>query len=73
MTLRLFVEGVDRDGGRASGIYEWAAVYEPLKSTGSPDFPALWRRLGVWAWRPVEVASSTSPMLASAWPLATTR
>ena len=25
----LFVEGVDRDGGRASGLSEWAAVYEP--------------------------------------------
>lgn len=37
---RLFVEGVDRSGGKASGLYEWAAVYEPLKSSGSPDFPA---------------------------------
>lgn len=37
---RLFVEGVDRDGGKASGLYEWAAVYEPLKSNSSPDFPA---------------------------------
>lgn len=37
---RLFVEGDDRDGGKASGLYEWAAVYEPLKSKGSPDFPA---------------------------------
>jgi len=36
----LLVEGVDRDGGRASGIYEWAAVYEPTKSQGSPDFDA---------------------------------
>lgn len=36
----LFVEGVDRDGGRASGLSEWAAVYEPDKSNGSPDFPA---------------------------------
>lgn len=37
---RLFVEGVARDGGKAGGIFEWAAVYEPLKSSGSPDFPA---------------------------------
>ncbi len=37
---RLFIEGVDRDGGKASGIFEWAAVYEPLKSSGSPDFSA---------------------------------
>lgn len=37
---RLFVEGVARDGGKAGGVYEWAAVYEPLKSSGSPDFPA---------------------------------
>lgn len=37
---RLFVEGVARDGGKASGVYEWAAVYEPLKSSGSPDFSA---------------------------------
>lgn len=36
----LFVEGVDRDGGRASGLSEWAAVYEPDKSNGSPDFPS---------------------------------
>jgi hypothetical protein len=40
LDAHLFVEGVDRDGGRASGIFEWAAVYEPLKSGGSPDFPA---------------------------------
>lgn len=37
---RLFVEGVDRSGGKASGLYEWAAVFEPTKSSGSPDFPA---------------------------------
>lgn len=37
---QLFVEGVDRDGGRASGIFEWAAVYEPDKSNGSPDWPS---------------------------------
>lgn len=37
---RLFIEGVDRDGGKAGGVFEWAAVYEPTKSTGSPDFPA---------------------------------
>jgi hypothetical protein len=37
---RLFIEGVDRAGGKASGIYEWAAVFEPTKATGTPDFPA---------------------------------
>lgn len=37
---RMFVEGVARDGGKAGGVYEWAAVFEPTKSTNSPDFPA---------------------------------
>lgn len=37
---RLFVEGVARDGGKAGGVYEWAAVFEPTKASGSPDFPA---------------------------------
>lgn len=37
---RLFAEGVARDGGKAGGVFEWAAVYEPTKSSGSPDFPA---------------------------------
>ena len=43
---RLFVEGVARDGGKAGGVYEWAAVFEPTKSSGSPDFPAALAAVG---------------------------
>lgn len=37
---RLFVEGVDREGGKASGLFEWAAVFEPTKASYSPDWSA---------------------------------